>query len=92
MRSHRGRTGGFTLGRAADSINLAEILHAVEGPTAPAPCMTRPCSRADTCPTRPIWLRSAAVLDGLFAGTVLSDLAGGQALATTAADALSFEI
>lgn len=92
VRSHRGRTGGFTLGRTADSINLAEILHAVEGPTAPAPCMTRPCNRAETCPTRPIWLRSAAVLDGLFSSTALSELAGMRASATTADDAISFEI
>src|SRR5438105_7027900 len=34
VRSHRGADGGFRLARAADQINVADIIRAVEGPLA----------------------------------------------------------
>lgn len=75
VRSHRGRSGGFTIGRSAESITLSDVLTAVEGPVTPAPCMTKGCPRIDICPTRPVWMRAARSLDSVFSSTLLSELA-----------------
>lgn len=49
--SRRGRTGGYALARAAAEISFADVIRALEGPLALAPCASRtayqPC---ETCP------------------------------------------
>lgn len=79
--SHRGARGGFSLGRPPEDITVADVLRAVEGETMLAPCQGNArCERADACPTRPVWQQAARLLDQLFAGTTIADLAGGQAV------------
>lgn len=79
VKSHRGREGGFSLARAPETITVADVLGAVEGEVMPAPCRsTGHCGRAATCPTRPLWERAADLLDGLFAGITIADLAAGR--------------
>lgn len=74
--SHRGRVGGFTLARAAETITVSDVLQAVEGAVMPAPCREAShCERAATCPTRPVWERAAEMLEGLFAATTIASLA-----------------
>ena len=34
VRSHRGRDGGYELGRAADQISIADVLRSIDGPLA----------------------------------------------------------
>jgi Rrf2 family protein len=78
--SHRGREGGFSLSRPAETITLADVLCAVEGEIMPAPCRSAGhCERAAWCPTRPLWQKAADLLDGLFSGTTVADLAAKQA-------------
>jgi len=77
--SVRGREGGFKLARAPQDITVADVLRAVEGDIMPAPCrVPGHCNRADTCPTRPIWDRAAALLEELFTSTTIADLAPGS--------------
>lgn len=41
VRSTRGRTGGYQLARPAGEIHFAEIVRAIDGPLALAPCASR---------------------------------------------------
>ena len=78
--SHRGRQGGFSLTRPAEEITVADVLRALEGEVMPAPCLSSGrCERAATCPTRPLWQKAARLLDDLFKGTTIGDLAARQA-------------
>lgn len=38
--SHRGRKGGYTLGRAARDISFADVLRVTDGPLALSPCVS----------------------------------------------------
>jgi Rrf2 family protein len=58
LRTQRGASGGVFLGRAAEEINLRQVVEAVQGPVVLNLC-TGPydgCPRADTCPANP-WFR-----------------------------------
>src|SRR5450755_1460568 len=47
VRSHRGRAGGYALGRPAKDISFADVLRVTDGPLALSPCVSvmayRPC-------------------------------------------------
>lgn len=75
VRSHRGRNGGFSLGRAAESILLADVLRAVDGPVTPAPCLRDSCEREGSCPTRPVWKKAAEAVEEVLAGTTIAEIA-----------------
>jgi Rrf2 family protein len=40
VRSHRGRTGGYSLGRPARDISFADVLRVTDGPLALSPCVS----------------------------------------------------
>ena len=40
VRSHRGRTGGYSLGRSAKDISFADVLRVTDGPLALTPCVS----------------------------------------------------
>jgi len=40
MRSHRGRSGGYSLGRPAKDISFADVLRVTDGPLALSPCVS----------------------------------------------------
>jgi len=40
VRSHRGRAGGYSLGRAAKDISFADVLRVTDGPLALSPCVS----------------------------------------------------
>ena len=40
VRSHRGRAGGYSLGRPAKDISFADILRVTDGPLALSPCVS----------------------------------------------------
>jgi Rrf2 family protein len=40
VRSHRGRSGGYSLGRAAKDISFADIIRVTDGPLALSPCVS----------------------------------------------------
>ena len=39
-RSHRGRSGGYSLGRPAKDISFADVLRVTDGPLALTPCVS----------------------------------------------------
>ena len=71
VESVRGSGGGFLLARSPASITIGEIIHAVEGSTAPVGCVDNPalCNRSETCTMYDVWkdVKTAidSVLDGL---------------------------
>jgi Rrf2 family transcriptional regulator, iron-sulfur cluster assembly transcription factor len=76
VRSYRGNSGGFALARAPETITIGDVLRATEGKCAPAPCSDPDdCPRSEKCSTRGFWLRVGTMLDELFDGTTVADLA-----------------
>jgi Rrf2 family transcriptional regulator, cysteine metabolism repressor len=65
VESRRGAHGGYTLGRPAVEIAMAEVVAALEGEIAPIECITADsdgvltCARegAEPCPTKFLWTR-----------------------------------
>ncbi len=82
IHSLRGREGGYALRVPADSITIARIVRAVDGPLAPLPCASvtayRRCNDCDvsTCAVRKVMREvrdaAAAILDNM----TLADAAG----------------
>jgi len=68
VESQRGAHGGYSLGRPAGEISMAEIVAALEGDIAPIECITADADGAlvciregepghDPCPTKLLWTR-----------------------------------
>ena len=78
LRSTRGVGGGLKLARPAAAISLADIIEAVEGPIAMAPCSVHgrhDCTLEADCAVRPHWPDVDAALRGALAGVPLTQLA-----------------
>ncbi len=81
VKSVRGAQGGYLLGREPDKIRIGDIIRVLEGPIAPADCVSEEdpelCTRAEYCVTRTIWEKVrdsiADVLDSITLETMLED-------------------
>ena len=77
--SRRGRTGGYALAAPADAISFADVIRALEGPLALAPCASRtahgPC---ETCPLRPVLADGRDALAAVFETRTLLQAAGNS--------------
>jgi Rrf2 family protein len=81
VRSLRGKTGGYVLARPAANITACEVLTLTEGSLAPVSCMglgEHMCSKADVCPTLPLWQQLDKLVDGFLSGISIEDLALGR--------------
>jgi Rrf2 family protein len=84
--SRRGRFGGYGLVAPPDKIFFADVIRAVEGPLALAPCASRTayrpchdCFDVETCPIRAALLASRdAVAHVLEDWSLASSLAGSE--------------
>jgi Rrf2 family protein len=76
VRSHRGRSGGFTLTRAAEDISVQDVLLATEGPFELAPCIDSAlnCSRSGVCPGHLLWGQATQLVTDLFNRTSVADM------------------
>lgn len=80
VRSHRGVVRGYSLARSAGSIDLREILEAIEGPNLLDQCLFWPSRRCD--PQRPCslhqqWLALRPTLQQMLGATTLEQIASG---------------
>ena len=58
IHSTRGAHGGYALSRSPESINMSDVLRALEGSLSLAECVDDPkiCARSSKCPSRDVWL------------------------------------
>jgi FeS assembly SUF system regulator len=77
--STRGARGGYSLGRDAEEICMADLIEALEGPIALTECSSGPsgsgCSHEAHCPTRQPWLHINNVVRDALADVRLADMA-----------------
>ena len=78
--SHRGAKGGFSLVDDPQEINLLQIIEAVEGPIAIAPCLDvrEGCDRVDLCKIHDTLASAQTQMIGVLKNTSLADLVGEQ--------------
>lgn len=80
LMSHRGAKGGFSLVSDPEEISLLQIIEAVEGPIAIAPCldMREGCEHADLCEIYDTLDSAQAQMISVLRGTTLADLVARQ--------------
>ncbi len=72
-----GKGGGYRLNRPPEAYSIGEILRLTEGGLAPVACLechAEKCSRADRCPTLPMWQKYNEITNAFFDGITLADL------------------
>ncbi len=83
--SYRGASGGYSLERNAQDINVAEIIAAIEGPIAMTECSVEEglCAQEALCSLRGNWQRISVAVAKAMEGVSLAEMA--QPLKPTAA-------
>ncbi len=86
--AQRGVNGGYKLARAAETINVAEIIEIIDGPLAITDCACEgyahnTCSIEDHCLTRPHWIRISNTIRAALANITLLDMATPPVAAIT---------
>ena len=75
--SHRGATGGYSLGRSTGEITVADIVQALEGPIALTACVEGapdPCGVSSLCPMAGNWNKVNAAIRDALASVSLADM------------------
>ncbi len=78
--STRGAHGGYELARAPESISMADVLRALEGPIAPMLCASDDpehanlCDRSARCTVNVLWVRVRDAVTGALDSMTLADL------------------
>jgi Rrf2 family protein len=78
--STRGAHGGYELARPPETISMAEVLRALEGPIAPMMCATDDpehatvCDRSARCTVNVLWVRVRDAVTGALDSMTLADL------------------
>jgi Rrf2 family cysteine metabolism transcriptional repressor len=78
--STRGAHGGYELTRPPETISMAEVLRALEGPIAPMMCATDDpehanlCDRSARCTVNVLWVRVRDAVTGALDSMTLADL------------------
>jgi len=83
LESSRGTGGGFRLSRPPSSINLADIVEAVEGPIAITVCTsenTQCCAMEDGCHIKPHWNIVNQAIRSALADVTLASLSDHKPL------------
>ena len=73
----RGKGGGYRLTRTPAQYSVGEILRLTEGSLAPVACLecgAKPCPRAASCPTLPVWSELDKRISGYLDSVTLADL------------------
>jgi FeS assembly SUF system regulator len=77
VKSQRGATGGYTLGRVPSEITLADVIQAVEGPIALTACADTSdehCSIESVCPVQGRWNRVNSAVRAALSEVTLADM------------------
>lgn len=81
IKSVRGATGGYVLGRRADQITLADVLTTMEGAVFKPQCCESDadCLLMEGCPTGSVWIDISRHMEMKFRATTLADFMSGPA-------------
>jgi Rrf2 family protein len=88
--STRGAHGGYELARPPESITMAAVLRALEGPIAPMICASEDpehaitCDRSARCTVNLLWVRVRDAVTGALDSMTLADLVPPRAVADAA--------
>ena len=80
MTSTRGAHGGYELARPPETISMADVLRALEGPIAPMLCASDDpehanlCDRSSRCTVNVLWVRVRDAVAGALDSMTLADL------------------
>ena len=76
LESVRGAGGGFRVGRPTSEITLLDIVVAIEGPLAVAPCASCPCGCpvCGQCPADTVWQQVQQAIESSLTAHTLEDL------------------
>ena len=72
-----GKGGGYRLSKPLSEYRVGDILRLTEGNLAPVTCLecdAKPCVRADSCPTLPMWTEFHKMVNDYFDGVTLDNL------------------
>jgi Rrf2 family protein len=92
--STRGAHGGYELARPPETITMAQVLRALEGPIAPMMCATDDpehatlCDRSSRCTVNVLWVRVRDAVAGALDSMTLADLVPPRIPVDTALDAV----
>ncbi len=101
LQSKKGRGGGYSLARDPQSISMAEVIRAIDGPLIPFRCIAiradktcEECTDAETCPIGAVMRSTESALLAVIQRTRLSDLVASKAMLMrrASAGAPDFEI
>ena len=79
MTSHRGAAGGYTLARPAETITIADIVVALDGPIALTACVEgagEECGVESLCPMRGGWEKINRAIRSALEQVTLADMMG----------------
>jgi Rrf2 family transcriptional regulator, iron-sulfur cluster assembly transcription factor len=87
IEARTGRTGGYRLARAADTISLLDVIDAVEPDDQLRQCVLRgiPCGSSGVCAVHDLFVDARTVMRARLAGSSLAELADNAGLGTFAA-------
>ncbi len=76
VRSYRGVTGGFSLGKPPEDISLWDTISAIQGPILLNQCTIHGgyCPRDKSCPVHPVWLQAKNDLEHRLSKTTYAEL------------------
>lgn len=79
VESHRGAHGGYRLARAPESITIAEVIEALEGPIAVTECTdedaSNACEHEGSCDVRANWQRINLAVQTALGAITLAEMA-----------------
>ncbi|MBI4769045.1 MAG: Rrf2 family transcriptional regulator [Chloroflexi bacterium] len=76
VRTTRGATGGLSLAKAPEDINLLEVVEAIDGPLAVNACVLDPeaCGFGESCPVHDVWCEAQSLLASRLRQTTFAHL------------------
>jgi Rrf2 family cysteine metabolism transcriptional repressor len=95
--STRGAHGGYELARAPETISMADVLRALEGPIAPMLCASDDpehanlCDRSSRCTVNVLWVRVRDAVAGALDSMTLADLVPPRVAAPAASPIQPFQ-
>ena len=78
VRSIRGASGGYELGRTSMSITAGDVIRALTGPIARIPCeedtSSERCDKTDVCVVIGLWKKIQSAMSVILDGTTIQDM------------------